>query len=103
MKQTESIEANWEESLADEIFSHGTEERKKHFIGFMTHCVNAPGCPEMNATATFATLAILALDWPGDEDESWCVLTGLAAYFFKEALRNGEINPNEMIESIGNA
>ena len=104
MRYQETEERDWADDLSDELFSHGTEERQQHFVRTMTHLINnISGCPRLDAISTFHLLAEVALEWPGDEDDEWAVLTGLAAYFFKEAVEKGEINPKKVLENIGNA
>lgn len=103
MSETTSQKSDRADDMAESVFAHGTMERKTSFIHFFTHCINTPGCPELNATATFELLAIAALEWPGEENEEWATLVGLASYFFREAVRNGEINPKRILENIGKA
>lgn len=90
-------------NFSDELFIHGTEERQKHFAQFFTQLINSPSMPRLDATAALQLLAIAALEWPGEEDEQWATLVGMAAYFFNEAMTTGEIDPQVIFEKIGNA
>lgn len=104
MTNHETVTHDWADDLSDNLFSHGSEERQRNFVLSMTHLMkNISGCPKLDSLSTFQLLAEVALEWPGDENDEWAVLTGLAAYFFKEAVDKGEINPEQLLNSIGNA
>lgn len=74
-----------EEDLSDDLFSHGTEERQRNFLGFFATCLNnMERCPALSSVDVFQLLSEVALEWPGDEDDEWGTIAGLAAYFFDE-------------------
>lgn len=93
-----------EEDLSDDLFSHGTEERQRNFLGFFTTCLNnMERCPALSSVDVFRLLSEAALEWPGEEDQEWGQITGLAAYFYDKAVKNGEIAPKKLLDRMGNA
>lgn len=104
MIDTEDKKHAREEDLSDDLFSHGTEERQRNFLGFFTTCLNnMERCPALSSVDVFQLLSEVALEWPGDEDDEWGTIAGLAAYFFDDAVKKGEIDPQKLLDRIGNA
>lgn len=77
-----------DEDLSDDLFLHGTEERQRNFL---------------RSVDVFQLLSEAALEWPGEEDQEWGQITGLAAYFYDKAVKNGEIDPKKLLDRMGNA
>lgn len=93
-----------DEDLSDDLFLHGTEERQRNFLEFFTYCLNdIDHCPTLRSVDVFQLLSEAALEWPGEEDQEWGQITGLAAYFYDKAVKNGEIDPKKLLDRIGNA
>lgn len=38
-----------------------------------------------------------------EEDDEWGTIAGLAAYFFDDPVKKGEIDPQKLLDRIGNA
>lgn len=93
-----------DEDLSDNLFSHGTVERQRSFLEFFTYCLNdIDRCPTLRSVDVFQLLSEAALEWPGKEDQEWGQITGLAAYFYDKAVKNGEIDPKKLLDRMGNA
>lgn len=93
-----------DEDLSDNLFSHGTVERQRSFLEFFTYCLNdIDHCPTLRSVDVFQLLSEVALEWPGKEDQEWGQITGLAAYFYDKAVKNGEIDPKKLLDRMGNA
>lgn len=93
-----------DEDLSDDLFLHGTEERQRNFLEFFTYCLNdIDHCPTLRSVDVFQLLSEAALEWPGEEDQEWGQITGLAAYFYDKAVKNGEIDPKKLLDRMGNA
>lgn len=93
-----------DEDLSDNLFSHGTVERQRSFLEFFTYCLNdIERCPTLRSVDVFQLLSEAALEWPGEEDPEWGQITGLAAYFYDKAVKNGEIDPKKLLDRMGNA
>lgn len=104
MIDTEDKKHAPDEDLSDDLFSHGTVERKLSFLEFFTYCLSyIDGCPPLSSVDVFRLLSEAALEWPGEEDQEWGQITGLAAYFYDKAVKNGEIAPKKLLDRMGNA
>ncbi len=104
MIDTEDKKKDLEEDLSDNLFSHGTVERQRSFLKFFTYCLSdIDHCPTLRSVDVFQLLSEAALEWPGEEDPEWGQITGLAAYFYDKAVKNGEIDPKKLLDRMGNA
>lgn len=90
-------------SFAEEFVKHGTKERQERFAQFFIGSLTTPGMPQLDSVSIFRLLSVHALEWPGEEDQEWGQITGLAAYFYDKAVKNGEIAPKKLLDRMGNA
>lgn len=84
------------------LLEMGTPERRKLFFKLLTHCLNGTP-PELDWSGAAQLLSEAALEWPGEEDDNWAVLTGLAALAFRNAIECGEIDPKQVYQTVGHA
>ena len=84
-------------------YDNAPEERRLLFLNFLDQLVNDSNPPPLNAADMFSILTSVALRWPGKEDEVWASIVGLASYFFRDAVKNGEIDAEHPSNTVGTA
>lgn len=89
-------------SFAEEFVKHGTKERQERFAQLFIGLLTRPGMPQLDSVSIFRLLSVHALEWPGEENEYWREIVGLAVYFYVQAVQSGEIDIKALFEQLKN-
>lgn len=89
-------------SFAEEFVKHGTKERQERFAQLFIGLLTRPGMPQLDSVSIFRLLSVHALEWPGEENECWKEIVGLAVYFYVQAVRSGEIDMKALFDQLKN-